>query len=174
MKKKTFGYVAIAGALSFGIIGGACIPAFAATNTPAAEQVTKGAAKKNLDEATKQKVKTIMDDTKKQLEELGVKFPEKGKRKEMFAGLDDQAKEKAKSILEQEKSGALTREQMKEKLKELGVNLPEKEKHEDIFTGLDDQAKEKAKAILKNEKKQLAELNVDLPNHKFFMKKDDK
>lgn len=89
MKKKTVGYVAIAGALSFGIIGGACIPAFAATNTPAAEQVTKGTAKKNLDEATKQKVKTIMDDTKKQLEELGVKLPEKEKRKDMLADLDE-------------------------------------------------------------------------------------
>ncbi|MZE30079.1 hypothetical protein GRA94_17885, partial [Bacillus anthracis] len=101
MKKKTVGYLAIAGALSFGIIGGVGIPAFAATNTPAAEQATK-TAKKDLDDATKQKVKTIMDDTKKQLEELGVKLPEKEKRKEMFAGLDEQAKEKAKSILEQE------------------------------------------------------------------------
>ena len=49
-----------------------------------------------------------MDDTKKQLEELGVKLPEKEKRKEMFAGLDEATKEKAKSILEQEKSGKLT------------------------------------------------------------------
>ena len=31
--KKTVGYLAIAGALSFGIIGGVGIPAFAATNT---------------------------------------------------------------------------------------------------------------------------------------------
>ncbi|MGH0431324.1 hypothetical protein ACQVPL_18990, partial [Bacillus hominis] len=111
MKKKTVGYLVIAGALSFGIVGGAGIPAFAATNTPTAEQVTKGTAKKNLDEATKQKVKTIMDDTKKQLEELGVKLPEKGKHKDMFANLDEATKEKAKSILEQEKSGKLTREQ---------------------------------------------------------------
>ncbi len=36
-----------------------------------------------------------MDDTKKQLEELGVKLPEKEKRKDMFAGLDEQAKEKS-------------------------------------------------------------------------------
>nr|MCG3424334.1 hypothetical protein [Bacillus thuringiensis] len=115
MKKKTVGYLAIAGALSFGIIGGVGIPAFAATNTPAAEQSTK-TAKKDLDDATKQKVKTIMDDTKKQLRELGVKLPEKEKRKDMFAGLDDQTKEKAKSILEQEKSGKLTREQAQEEL----------------------------------------------------------
>ena len=92
MKKKTVGYLAIAGALSFGIIGGVGVPAFAATNTPTAEQATK-TVKKDLDAATKQKVKTIMDDTKKQLQELGVKLPEKEKRKEMFAGLDEQAKE---------------------------------------------------------------------------------
>ncbi|PFQ13775.1 hypothetical protein [Bacillus cereus] len=173
MKKKTVGYLAIAGALSFGIIGGVGVPAFAATNTPTAEQATK-TAKKDLDAATKQKVKTIMDDTKKQLQELGVKLPEKEKRKEMFAGLDEQTKEKAKSILEQEKSGKLTHEQAKEELTKLGVKLPEKEKHEDIFAGLDEATKTKAKAILDNEKKQLEELNVDLPHHKFFMKKEDK
>ena len=31
-------------------------------------------------------------------------MPEKGKHGDMFAGLDEQAKEKAKSILEQKKS----------------------------------------------------------------------
>ncbi|PEO70021.1 hypothetical protein CN572_22385, partial [Bacillus wiedmannii] len=125
MKKKTVGYLAIAGALSFGIIGGVGIPAFAATNIQAAEQSTK-TAKKDLDEATKQKVKTIMDDTKKQLGELGVKLPEKEKRKDMFANLDEATKEKAKSILEQEKSGKLTREQAQEELTKLGVKFPEK------------------------------------------------
>ncbi len=109
-----------------------------------------------------------------ELTKLGVKLPEKGKHKDMFAGLDEQAKEKAKSILEQEKSGKLTREQAKEELTKLGVKLLEKAKHEDIFAGLDDQTKEKAKAILENEKKQLEELNVDLPHHKVFMKKEDK
>ena len=58
MKKKTVGYLAIAGALSFGIIGGVGVPAFAATNTPKAEQATK-TAKKDLDDATKQKVKRL-------------------------------------------------------------------------------------------------------------------
>ncbi|MED0961609.1 hypothetical protein P4T59_18225, partial [Bacillus paramycoides] len=147
MKKKTVGYLAIAGALSFGIIGGVGVPAFAATNTPAAEQVTKGTAKKNLDEATKQKVKTIMDDTKKQLEGLGVKFPEKDKHKDMFAGLDEATKAKAKSILEQEKSGKLTREQAKEELTKLGVKSPEKGNHKDMFAGLDEATKAKAKSI---------------------------
>ena len=71
----------------------------------------------------------------------------------MFAGLDEQAKEKAKSILEQEKSGKLTREQAKEELTKLGVNMPEKGKHKDMLADLDDQAKEKAKSIL-NKKNQ--------------------
>ena len=44
----------------------------------------------------------------------------------MFAGLDEQAKEKAKSILEQEKSGKLTREQAKEELTKLGVKFPKR------------------------------------------------
>ncbi len=51
-----------------------------------------------------------------------MKFPEKGKHKEMFAGLDEQAKEKAKSILEQEKSGKLTHEQAKR-----GINKARRE-----------------------------------------------
>ena len=38
-------------------------------------------------------------------------MPEKGKRGDMFANLDEQAK--AKSILEQKKSGKLTHEQAK-------------------------------------------------------------
>lgn len=61
----------------------------------------------------------------------------------MFAGLDEQAKEKAKSILEQEKSGKLTREQAKEELTKLGVKLPEKSKQKEMFAGLDEQVKEK-------------------------------
>ena len=75
MKKKTVGYLAIAGALSFGIIGGVGVPAFAATNTPTAEQATK--QRKRFRCRYKTKSKTIMDDTKKQLQELGVKLPEK-------------------------------------------------------------------------------------------------
>ncbi|MGQ0452562.1 hypothetical protein ACT4UM_05895, partial [Bacillus sp. SS-TM] len=70
----------------------------------------------------------------------------------MFAGLDEQAKEKAKSILEQEKSGKLTREQAKEELTKLGVKMPEKGKHGDMFANLDEQTKEKAKSILEQKK----------------------
>ncbi len=36
------------------------------------------------------------------------------------------------------------------------------------------QQKQRQKAILDNEKKQLEALNVDLPHHKFFMKKEGK
>ncbi|SDZ39308.1 hypothetical protein SAMN04488156_1251, partial [Bacillus sp. 166amftsu] len=110
---------------------------------------------------------------KTKLAELGVNLPEKGKRGEMFANLDDQTKEKAKAIMKQKKAGTLTREQVKEKLAELGVNLPEKGKREEMFANLDDQTKEKAKAIIDKAKAQLAELGVDFPikDHKFSMKK---
>ncbi len=70
----------------------------------------------------------------------------------MFAGLDEATKEKAKSILEQEKSGKLTREQAKEELTKLGVKFPEKGKHKEMFAGLDEATKEKAKSILEQEK----------------------
>ncbi|HGH7195984.1 TPA: hypothetical protein ACJMKH_004505, partial [Bacillus wiedmannii] len=114
--------------------------------------------------------KLTREQAKEELTKLGVKFPEKGKRKDMLADLDEATKEKTKSILEQEKSGKLTHEQAKEELTKLGVKLPDKEKHEDIFAGLDEATKTKAKSILENEKKQLEALNVDLPQHKFFMK----
>ncbi|HDX9574864.1 TPA: hypothetical protein ROY00_004491, partial [Bacillus mobilis] len=134
-------------------------------------------------EATKEKAKSILEQEKsgkltreqaqEELTKLGVKMPE-GKRKDMLANLDEATKEKVKSIFEQEKSGKLTHEQAKEELTKLGVKLPEKEKHEDIFAGLDEATKEKVKSILDNEKKQLEALNVDLPHHKFLMKKDEK
>ena len=57
----------------------------------------------------------------KKINKIRREVPEKGKHKEMFAGLDEATKEKAKSILEQEKSGKLTREQAKEELTKLGV-----------------------------------------------------
>ena len=72
-------------------------------------------------------------------------MPEKGKRKDMLANLDEQAKEKVKSIFEQVKSGKLTHERAKEELTKLGVKLPEKEKHEDIFAGLDEATKQRQK-----------------------------
>ena len=52
-ERKTVGYLAIAGALSFGIIGGVGVPAFAATNT---QKLSKRQnSEKDLDDATKQK-----------------------------------------------------------------------------------------------------------------------
>lgn len=72
-KNKLFGYV-MTGALSLGIIGGASVPAFAATdNTSSAatsEQTVKGKWEQSLDEATKQKVQAIMEQAKAQLAEL--------------------------------------------------------------------------------------------------------
>ncbi|MEN1939470.1 hypothetical protein AAIE21_29525, partial [Paenibacillus sp. 102] len=79
-------------------------------------------------------------------------LPEKGKRGEMFANLDDATKEKVKAIMDQKKSGTLTHEQVKEKLAELGVNLPEKGKRGEMFANLDDATKEKVKAIMDQKK----------------------
>ena len=53
MKKKTVGYLAIAGALSFGIIGGVGIPAFSGEYSSSGSACKT--AKKDLDDATKQK-----------------------------------------------------------------------------------------------------------------------
>ena len=58
MKKKTVGYLAIAGALSFGIIGGVGIPAFSGNEYSSSGSACK-TAKKDLDDATKQKVKQL-------------------------------------------------------------------------------------------------------------------
>ncbi|MZF46554.1 hypothetical protein GRA90_21085, partial [Bacillus anthracis] len=87
-----------------------------------------------------------------------------------------QAKEKAKSILEQEKSGKLTREQAKEELTKLGVNMPEKGKRKDMLANLDEQAKEKVKSIFEQEKsgkltheqskEELTKLGIKLPEKK--------
>ncbi|MDQ0244711.1 polyhydroxyalkanoate synthesis regulator phasin [Bacillus fengqiuensis] len=178
-KKKLFGYV-MTGALSIGIIGGAGIPAFAATDntnsTTTSEQTVKGKWEQSLDEATKQKVQAIMDQAKAQLAELGVEFPTKGdkeSRGNLFANLDDATKEKAQAIMEKVKDGSLTREEAQTQLADLGVELPAKGPRGDLFANLDDATKEKAQAIMEKVKggsltheeaqTQLADLGVELP-----------
>ena len=98
-------------------------------------------------------------------------MPEKGKHKDMLADLDDQAKEKAKSIFEQEKSGELTHEQAK-RINKVRCETSREKKHEDIFVGLDEATKTKAKAILDNEKKQLEACGASASQ--VFMNKEDK
>ncbi|WP_078414958.1 hypothetical protein [Priestia abyssalis] len=181
-KKKLFGYV-MTGALSIGIIGGAGLPAFAATDTTnsaaTSEQPVKGRWEQSLDDATKQKVQAIMDQAKAQLADLGVEFPtkgDKGSRGDLFANLDDAAKEKAQAIMEKVKDGSLTHEEAQTQLADLGIELPakgDKGSRADIFANLDDATKEKAQAIMEKVKDgsltreeaqtQLADLGVELP-----------
>lgn len=55
----------------------------------------------------------------------GGQMPEgKGNPGDMFTGLDDETKEKAESIMEQERNCTITREEAQEQLAELGVELP--------------------------------------------------
>ncbi|MGG0453890.1 hypothetical protein ABEY82_26370 [Priestia megaterium] len=187
-KNKIFKYV-MTGALSLGVIGGAGVSAFAATNSTTSSAATVEQdknVKASLDEATKQKAEAIKDKLKTQLADLGVKLPEKGdkaKHDNMFTGLNDTDQEKAQTIMKQLKTGAITQEKAQTQLADLGVKLPEKgdkAKHDNMFTGLNDTDQEKAQTIMKQlktgaitQKKaqtQLADLGVKLPEK---IKQDD-
>ncbi|WP_176585554.1 hypothetical protein [Priestia megaterium] len=174
-KNKMFSYI-MAGALSVGVIGGAGVSAFAATNTTSSSTSTAEQAvntKASLDDATKQKVESIMNDLKTQLAKLGVDLPDKGKREDILANLDATTKAKAQAIMDKEDSGKITHEEEKAQLAKLGVDLPDKGKREDILANLDATTKAKAQAIMdkedsgkithEEEKAQLAKLGVNLP-----------
>ncbi|PLT32759.1 hypothetical protein CUU64_16530, partial [Bacillus sp. V5-8f] len=108
--KKVIGYV-LTGALSIGIIGGAGINAIAASNSTNTSTDTKQEQK--LDSAKKQKVEAIMADAKAQLAKLGVTFPNKGERHDIFGNLDDATKTKAHAIMEKLRAGTLTETEAK-------------------------------------------------------------
>ncbi|WP_445506508.1 hypothetical protein [Niallia sp. 03190] len=171
-KKKLFSYV-MTGALSVGIIGGVGTSAFAATSS---ETKTGKQSEESLDDATLEKVQQIKDELKTKLAKLGVTLPERGKKSDLFANLDDATKAKAQAILEKEKAGTITHEEAKTQLKKLGVTFPEREgkgKIESLFANLDNATKAKAQAILEKEKAgtithekaktQLKKLGVTLP-----------
>ncbi|PAQ14667.1 hypothetical protein CD798_09440 [Bacillaceae bacterium SAOS 7] len=88
-KNKVVNYV-LAGALSFGILGGASLTALAATNSattkPSAVESSKS-VKAPLDSETQKQVETIMNKLKADLAELGVTMPEKGPKGSAFANL---------------------------------------------------------------------------------------
>lgn len=131
----------------------------------------------SFDDATKEKVKTILDQAqagaltkeqaKAQLQELGIDMDvdfsktAHGVMVKMDAAkldnLDEAAKEKAKAILEQMRTGALTKEQAKSQLQELGIELNvdfSKGHHFQVkmdkskMDNLDEATKEKVKSIL--------------------------
>ncbi|EPY12722.1 hypothetical protein [Paenibacillus alvei] len=131
----------------------------------------------SFDDATKEKVKTILDQAqagsltkeqvKAQLQELGIDMnvnfskTAHGVMVKMDAAkldnLDEAAKEKAKAILEQMRTGALSKEQAKSQLQELGIELNvdfSKGHHFQVkmdkskMDNLDEATKEKVKSIL--------------------------
>lgn len=131
----------------------------------------------SFDDATKEKVKTILEQAqagsltkeqvKAQLQELGIDMDvdfSKAARGAMvkldaakFDNLDEAAKEKAKAILEQMRTGAITKEQVKSQLQELGIELNvdfSKGHHFQVkmdkskMDNLDEATKEKVKSIL--------------------------
>lgn len=185
MKNNIFKAYLLTGAITLGVIGAAHSTAFAATNSNTAPtdgiQGLKLKMHQNLDDATKEKIQTIMDDAKAKLAELGVTLPEKFEKGNRFANLDDATKEKVQAIMDKVKDGSLTHEDAQKLLAELGVNLPfgHGGMHGDAFANLDDATKEKAQAIMDKVKdgsltredaqKQLAELGVDLPSKRGSM-----
>lgn len=52
--------------------------------------------------------------------------PGGGSRGDMFSNLDDESREKAQSIMEQERNGTITQEEAQAQLAELGVELPQR------------------------------------------------
>ena len=176
---KLFKTYLLTGAISLGVIGAANSPAFAATTSTTAPsdgfQGLKVKMHQNLDDATKEKIQTIMEDAKVKLAELGVTLPEKFEKVDQFANLDDATKEKAQAIMDNVKDGSLTREDAQTQLAELGVDLPigRGGMHGSLFANLDDATKEKVQAIMEKVKdgsltredaqKQLSELGVEAP-----------
>lgn len=176
---KLFKTYLLTGAISLGVIGAAHSPAFAATNSTTAPsdgfQGLKVKMHQNLDDATKEKVQSIMEDAKAKLAELGVTLPEKFEKVDRFANLDDATKEKAQAIMDKVKDGTLSHEDAQKQLSELGVDLPfgRGGMHGSPFANLDDATKEKVQAIMdkvkngtlshKDAQKQLSELGVEPP-----------
>lgn len=151
-KNKVISFVA-AGALSFSLVGGKSVDVFATPNTP---NVPNEESRENLDPETKQKADEIMNNLSERLAELGVTFPEVKEIYELYEGIDEDKKEKAKEILEKVKSGEITSEEAKEQLKELGVTLPEKSESD-----LDEQTKEEVESLIEDAKVQLQEIGAD-------------
>lgn len=139
MKKKVWNVV-MTGALSLGVLGAAGLPALAASSTA-------------LDDETKTKVESVMENLRTKLEAIGVELPEKGDR---FANLDEDTKAKAEAIMEQQKAGEITEAEAKEQLEAIGVTMPERGQGKGIghltqdveAAGLDEETQVKADEIL--------------------------
>ena len=169
----------LTGVLTLGVIGSAGVPTFAATNADGATadgpQGLKVKLYQNPDDATKEKIQSIMDDARAKLAELGIALPTKIVKGNPFANLDDATKEKAQAIMDQVKDGTLSREDAQKQLAELGLDMPVRGNglHLAKFQNLDDATKEKVQAIMDQVKdgslsredaqKQLADLGINMP-----------
>lgn len=137
MKKKTINIV-MTGALAMGVLSAASLPAFAASNSA-------------MNDETKAKVESVMNNLRTKLQNLGVELPEK---KGLFEGLDSETKIKAEAIWEKKKAGELTEEQAQKQLTALGVTLPERGAKKDHLirdveqANLNEAEQVKAEAIL--------------------------
>lgn len=177
MKKKFLTY-AMTGALSLGVIGGAALPTFAATN----QQQT--ANYENLDTETQQKVEEILSSLQQELADLGVSFKKWNGLNDKFANLDDEKTAQAQEIMQQVKDGSLTQEEANTQLETLGVSLPDRKFSDkgDLFANLDDETKAQAQEIMQQLKDgsltpeeahtQLEALGVSLPERTFGGKDD--
>ncbi|MDF2947832.1 MAG: hypothetical protein K0S51_2511 [Bacillales bacterium] len=172
--KKMVSYI-ITGAVTLGILGASIIPTFAATEA----QLDNSAKKKykfeqNLNEETKAKVKSIMDDAKSQLKTLGVEMPERGSKAGLFEKLDEASKEKVKLIMENKRSGKITHEEAHTQLKALGIEMPKKGPRIDPFANLDANTKAKAQKIMENAREEISKLGVDFPLKGGHLHQNDK
>jgi len=132
----------------------------------------------NLDEAAKEKARAILEQAqagsltkeqvKAQLQELGIDMDVNFSKAahgvmvkmdtSKFENLDDTAKEKAKAILEQMRTGALSKEQVKAQLQELGIDIDvdfspaHNMKKETKAIHFDDATQQKVKALFDQSK----------------------
>lgn len=159
-------------ALTLSMMFSMTIPSFTAT---AQDHVLTSEKNSNLDAATQQKVKTVLNKLDEDLTKLGVTVPKKP-HCEMFEKLDDQTKVKVKEIMKQMKEGKITEEEGLAQLKKLGITLPKHHPKVDQFSKLDDNTKAKVKEIFQKVKngtitkeeadRQLKALGITLPkNH---------
>ncbi|MEK4229307.1 hypothetical protein [Solibacillus sp. FSL H8-0538] len=165
-RNKLLTYV-LSSVLSIGLIGSAAVSTFAITvykDIHIVEDYEK------LDAKTQEKVDDIFTNLKSELAKLGV-TPHNGKD-EIFANLDEEAKEKAHEIMHKMKDGTLSHEEAAAELAKLGVELP---KHPDKYENLDKKTKAKVHEIMQQVKKgaltkeeadkKLTKLGVELPKH---------
>ncbi|WP_409295683.1 hypothetical protein V1498_19795 [Peribacillus sp. SCS-26] len=189
MNKKKLAGLIMTGALTAGIIGGAGVSTFAATESGSGQDANQAEnARASLTSKQKAEADKILSSLKADLGKLGVGLPEKGKKfgghnGGPFASLSEANKEKAHTIMDQLRDGRITKAAAKEQLQKLGADLPERGKGfggrgGGPFASLSEANKEKARDIMEQlkagkiteaaAKEKLQKLGADLPEGKRF------